>query len=71
MTQSTQSISVAEASARLSEIVAAMAPNDEIALTIDGKTVAKLIRLPIGPRRQSGHCAGQGTLPIIKEDTSS
>lgn len=58
------SISVQEAQAKLSELIAQLGPGEELEITQDQKTVAKLVR----QKKQRTFGLGKGKLIIISED---
>ena len=68
MNQTPRTMSLADASQQLEKVVAGMAPNEEIELTVEGKIVARLVRLRTEPRRPRGFGSCRGMLTIIKED---
>ena len=57
-------ISVEQAQAELLELIAKLKPGEEVEITKDNQTVAKLV----GQKRQRQFGLGKGKLTIIKED---
>lgn len=58
------SISVEEAQAKLSELIAQLGPGEELEITRDQKTIAKLV----GQKKQRTFGLGKGKLTIVSED---
>lgn len=58
------SISVEEAQAKLSELIAQLQPGEELEITRDHETVAKLVR----QKRARKFGLGKGKLTIVSED---
>ena len=58
------SISVEEAQAKLSELIAQLGPGEELEITQDQKTIAKLN----GQKKQRTVGLGKGKLTIVSED---
>jgi antitoxin (DNA-binding transcriptional repressor) of toxin-antitoxin stability system len=61
-------ITLAEAQARLPELIAQLIPGEELQITQDEETVAKLIKVatqPLQPRQPGSAC---GELVIVEED---
>ena len=57
------SISVEEAQAKLSELIAQLGPGEELDITKDQKTIAKLVR----QKKQRVFGLGKGKLTIVSE----
>lgn len=57
-------ISLQEAQSKLAELIAGLKPGEEVDITQDNRTVAKLVGKK--PQRQFG--LGKGKLTILKED---
>ncbi len=57
-------ISVQEAQCKLAELIAGLKPGEEVEITQDNRTVAKLI----GQKRQRQFGLGKGKLTILQED---
>ena len=58
------SITVEEAQAKLSELISKLQPGEELEITQDQKTVAKLV----GQKRERKFGLGKGKLTIVSED---
>jgi len=61
-------LTIAEAAARLEELVSELQPGDEITLTSREKPVAKIVSESPPVRRRAGAC--KGMLTIVREDDS-
>ena len=57
-------ISVSEAQSKLPELIAALKPGEELEITQDNRTVAKLV----GQKQQRQFGLGKGKLTIMQED---
>lgn len=57
-------ISLQEAQAKLAELIAGLKPGEEVAITQDEGTIAKLV----GQKRQRQFGLGKGKLTIVQED---
>lgn len=57
-------VSLQEAQAKLAELIAGLKPGEEVAITQDERTIAKLV----GQKRQRQFGLGKGKLTIIQED---
>jgi antitoxin (DNA-binding transcriptional repressor) of toxin-antitoxin stability system len=62
--QTMTSISVEEAQAKLSELIAQLGPGEELEITQDQRTIAKLV----GQKKQRTFGLGKGKLTIVSED---
>jgi antitoxin (DNA-binding transcriptional repressor) of toxin-antitoxin stability system len=58
------SISVEEAQAKLSELIAQLGPGEELDITKDQETIAKLVR----QKKKRVFGLGKGKLTIVSED---
>ncbi len=64
----TITVSIDQAQAKLAEIIASLAPGDEVVITRDRQPVARLVILPKPPqRRQPWRCKGMITL-VVEDD---
>ena len=63
-------VTLAEAQAKLAELVDHLAPGEELVITRDDKPVAKLtpVEPPAPAKPRSGFGAGKGMLDIISDD---
>jgi len=61
------SVTLAEAQSKLPELIAQLAPGEELVITRDERPVAKLVGTERLPSR-SGFGAGKGQLVILSED---
>lgn len=57
-------ISLQEAQSKLAELIAGLKPGEEVDITQDNRTVAKLV----GKKQQRQFGLGKGKLTIVKED---
>ena len=57
-------ISLQEAQSKLAELIAGLKPGEEVDITQDNRTVAKLV----GQKRQRQFGLGKGKLTIVQED---
>jgi len=57
-------ISLQEAQFKLAELIAGLKPGEEVEITQDNRTVAKLV----GQKRQRQFGLGKGKLTIVQED---
>lgn len=57
-------ISLQEAQSKLAELIAGLKPGEEVEITQDSRTVARLV----GEKRQRQFRLGQGKLTILQED---
>ncbi len=57
-------ISLSEAQSKLPELIAALKPGEEIEITQDHRTIAKLV----GQKQQRQLGLGKGKLTIVQED---
>lgn len=57
-------ISLAEAQLKLGEIIASLKPGEELTITVDESTAAKLI----GQKRRRQFGLGKGKLTIVSDD---
>ena len=62
-------VTIEEAQAKLKELIHQMTPGEELIITENQQTVAKLVSEPSSqPRRRPGPGLGKGILTIISED---
>lgn len=62
-------VTIEEAQSKLKELIHQLAPGEELIITENQKTVAKLVSEPLSTRRlRPGPGLGKGMLTIVSED---